>query len=241
MSSGSALKSFLNTCSLINKMALYIVSTPIGNLKDITLRALDTLKEADLILAEDTRRTRILLNTYEIKSKQLISFNDFDKEKKTPHVINELKKDKKIAMVSDSGTPGISDPGFYLTREAVKNNIDVIPIPGPTAMVSALVASGFATDSFVFYGFAPKKDKAKRDFFNELKKSNKTTLIYESPHRILKTLKAMAEIIPEKNICIAREMTKKFEEFIRGSAKQVYEKLKDKNIKGEITIVIGKD
>lgn len=222
-------------------MPLYIVSTPIGNLGDITFRAVEIFKEADLILAEDTRRTLILLNHYKIENKKMASFNDFDKEKKTPNIIKELKNNKKIAIVSDSGTPGISDPGFYLVREAVKNNIEVIPIPGATAMVSALVASGFATDSFVFYGFIPKKEKAKKDFFNEIKKSNKTTIIYESPHRILKTLKTMAETIPEKEICLAREITKKFEEFIRGSAKQVYEKLKDKNIKGEITIVIDKN
>lgn len=221
-------------------MPLYIVSTPIGNLKDITLRALDILKDAEIIFAEDTRRTSILLTKYEIKNKKLISFNDFNKEKKTPSIINDLKLEKNIVLVSDSGTPAISDPGFYLVRESVKNGINVAPIPGPTAAISALVASGFPTDSFVFYGFTPKKEKAKKDFFNMIKNNDKTTIIYESPYRLIKTLEVMNEVMPDKDICIGREMTKKFEEFIRGTAKEVYEKLKDKNIKGEITIVIRK-
>ncbi len=218
---------------------LYIISTPIGNLKDITLRAIETLKDSNIILAEDTRRTSILLNHYQIKNKQLLSFNDNNKERKTPEIINELKN-KDISLVSDSGTPGISDPGFYLIREAIKNNVNVIPIPGPTAAISALVGSGFPTDSFVFYGFIPKKEKAKIDFFNNIKNSNKTTIIYESPYRLIKTLKILKEIMPNKQICIAREITKKFEEFIRGTAEEIYEKLENKKIKGEITIVINK-
>ena len=220
-------------------MPLYIISTPIGNLKDITLRAIDTLKESDIILAEDTRRTSILLNHYNIKNKQLISFNDTNKERKTPQIIKELET-KNILIVSDSGTPGISDPGFYLIREAVKNNIKVIPVPGPTALISALTASGFPTDSFEFYGFIPKKEKARKDLLNKIKNSNKTTILYESPYRLTKTLKAMNDIMPNKNLCIARELTKKFEEFIRGTSKELYHKLKDKKIKGEITIIIKK-
>ena len=221
-------------------MSLYIISTPIGNLQDITFRAIETLKQSDIILAEDTRRTFILLNHYNIENKKLTSFNDFNKEKKSNYIINELKQNKNISIVSDSGTPGISDPGFYLVRECVRNNIQVIPIPGPTAAISALVSSGFPTDSFVFYGFIPKKEKAKTDFFNEIKNNNKTTIIYESPYRLIKTLKIMSEIIPNREICIARELTKKFEELIRGKVKEIYEKLKDKNIKGEITITINK-
>ena len=221
-----------------SKMPLYIVSTPIGNLKDITLRALETLKEADLILAEDTRRTYILLNHYEIRNKKLISYNDYNKEKVIPKIIEELKNNKKIALVSDSGTPGISDPGFRLIRESIKSNIPIIPIPGATASIAALVSSGFATDSFVFYGFIPKKEKAKKDFFERL--PSNTVIFYESPYRLIKTLKMLAEIIPEREICVGRELTKKFEEFIRGSADEVYENLKDRNIKGEITIIINK-
>lgn len=222
-------------------MPLYIVSTPIGNLKDITLRAIDTLKQSDIILAEDTRRTFILLNHYNIKNKRLISFNDNNKENKTPQIINELKQNKTIALVSDSGTPGISDPGFYLIREAIKNNIEIIPIPGPTALIPALISSGFPTDSFEFYGFIPKKEKAKKDLLKKIKQSNMTTILYESPYRLVKTLKTMQEIIPNKQICIARELTKHFEEFIRGTTKEIYEKLKNKTIKGEITIIISKE
>ena len=221
-------------------MPLYIVSTPIGNLSDITIRALDILKESDLILAEDTRRTSILLNHYNIKEKILISFNEHNNKQKTPYIINELNQNKTISLVSDSGTPGISDPGFYLIREAIKNNIQVSPIPGPTASIAALISSGFPTDSFIFYGFIPKKEKAKKDFFNKINQSSKTTIVYESPYRLIKTLKIMQEIIPDKEICIARELTKKFEEFIRGTAKEIYNKLKDRNIKGEITIIINK-
>jgi len=223
----------------LNKMPLYIISTPIGNLKDITLRAIDTLKDSDIILAEDTRRTSILLNHYDIKGKQLISFNDQNKERKTPEIIKELK-DKSISIVSDSGTPGISDPGFYLIREAIKHNIKTTPIPGPTASIAAITASGFPTNEFTFYGFIPKKEKAKRDLFQKIKNSNKTTIIYESPYRLIKTLKVMKDIFPNKEICIARELTKKFEEFIRGKTKEIYQKLENKKIKGEITIIINK-
>ena len=218
-------------------MPLYIVSTPIGNLKDITLRALDVLKEVDLVLVEDTRRTSNLLNKYDIKGKKLVSFNDFNKEKKTPSVIKDLEEGKSVALVSDSGTPGISDPGFYLIRECVKNAVEVVVVPGATALISGLVGSGFATDSFVFYGFIPKKGKG--DFFRKIVR-DKTVVLYESPHRLVKTLEVMNEVIPDREICIARELTKKFEEFIRGSVTEVYEKLKDKSVKGEITIVINK-
>jgi len=222
-------------------MPLYIVSTPIGNLKDITLRAIETLKGSDIILAEDTRRTSILLNHYGIKGKTLISYNDTNKERKTPSIITELKQEKAISLVSDSGTPGISDPGFYLIREAIKQGIEVIPIPGPTASITALAASGFATNEFTFCGFLPKKEKAKKDLLNKIKNNNTTTILYESPYRLMKTLKVMSEIIPEREICIARELTKKFEEFIRGTPKQLYEKLQGKTIKGEITILINKN
>ncbi len=224
----------------LNKMPLYIISTPIGNLKDITLRAIETLKDSDIILVEDTRRTGVLLNHYQIKNKKLISFNDKNKERKTQSIITELKQNKQISIVSDSGTPGISDPGFYLIREAIKHNIKIIPIPGPTASIAALISSGFPTDEFTFYGFISKKEKAKKDLINKIKDSNQTTILYESPYRLIKTLKVMAEIIPEREICIAREITKKFEEFIRGTVKEVYNKLRDKPIKGEITIIIKK-
>lgn len=217
---------------------LYIISTPIGNLKDITFRAIDTLREADIILAEDTRRTSILLKRWLIKEKQILSYNDINKTRRTKEAIELLKQGKDIALVSDSGTPGISDPGFYLVREALKYNIQISPIPGPTAMISALVCSGLPTDKFEFYGFIPKKEGQKKRFFEALKEKETTTIFYESPHRIIKTLKLMNDMIPDKNIVIARELTKKFEEFIRGTVKGVYNKLKDKELKGEIVVVI---
>jgi len=221
-------------------MPLHIVSTPIGNLKDITFRAIDTLKESELILAEDTRRTSTLLNHYNIKDKKLISYNDKNKERKTPSIIEDLKQDKHISIVSDSGTPGISDPGFYLIRECIKQNIKVIPIPGPTASITALTSSGFPTDEFTFYGFLPKKEKAKTEILKEIKSHNKTTVIYESPYRLIKTLKLMEEIMPNRKVCIARELTKKFEDFIILTAKEAYNNLKDTSIKGEITIIVSK-
>ncbi|MBW2975757.1 16S rRNA (cytidine(1402)-2'-O)-methyltransferase [Candidatus Woesearchaeota archaeon] len=222
----------------LSQMPLFIVSTPIGNLKDMTLRALDTLKQSDIILAEDTRRTSVLLGHYNIKGKRIISFNDFNKEKKTGAIISELKQDRQISIVSDSGTPGISDPGFYLIRESIKNDIRVIPIPGPTASIAALTAAGFPTDSFTFYGFIPKKEKARKDLLDKIKSRNDTSILYESPYRLMKTLRSMSEIMPDREICIARELTKKFEEFLRGAAEELYLKLKDKPVKGEITIII---
>ena len=219
-------------------MPLYIVATPIGNLEDITLRALRILKEADLIAAEDTRRTLKLLTHYQLKNK-LESYNDFNKEKKTKFLISVLKENKSIALVSDSGTPGISDPGFNLIRECIRNNIQIIPVPGPNAAISALICSGLPTDKFTFYGFLPKKEKAKTDFFNSIKEEKKTVILYDSPHRIKETLRLLSEILPEKNIVIARELTKKFEEFIRGTAKELNEKLEDREIKGEIVLIIS--
>tara|TARA_Y100000310_G_scaffold29633_1_gene28182 strand:+ start:10241 stop:10900 length:660 start_codon:yes stop_codon:yes gene_type:complete len=218
-------------------MPLYIISTPIGNLKDITFRAIETLSEVDLILAEDTRRTQTLLTHYDIV-KPLESFNDHNKEHSTPTIINKLKKQKSIALVSDSGTPCISDPGFYLVREATKNKIQISPIPGPNAALAALTISGLPTDKFTFHGFPPKKIKAKELFFINIKHSKTTSIIYESPHRIQKTLALMAKVMPKSNIVIARELTKKFEETYRGTAKELAETLAKKSLKGEITIVI---
>lgn len=214
-------------------MPLYIVSTPIGNMEDITLRAIRVLKEADLILAEDTRRTLKLLHKYEI-SKRIESYNDNNKETATGKAIELLKKGHNIALASDSGTPGISDPGFFLVRECVRNDIPVVPIPGPCAFISALVCSGLPTDKFSFYGFLPKKEKKKIDFFNGIKGRDKTIVFYESPHRIKKTIEIMKQVIPDKDVVIARELTKKFEEFVRGKVRDV----KADDYKGEIVVII---
>lgn len=220
-------------------MALYIVATPIGNLEDITLRALRVLREVDFILAEDTRRTNKLLSYYKIKNK-IESFNDFNKERKTPYAINLLKDGKNIAIVSDSGTPGISDPGFYLVRECVKNNVKIAPIPGASSVVSALVASGLATNRFSFFGFLPKKESKKRKFLENIGENDETIVLFESPYRLIKTLELMNKVIPYFRIVVAREMTKKFEEFVRGSVIDVCGLLKNKQIKGEIVIILNK-
>lgn len=221
-------------------MALYVTATPIGNLEDVTLRALRVLKEADYVLCEDTRRTGILLSHFEIKGKKLVSLQEHNEERKIPFVLKDLADGKNIVLVTDSGTPAISDPGFKLIRECIRNSILVIPIPGPNAALSALIASGFATDSFVFYGFVPKKEKARKEFFERIKENGKTAIIYESPYRLVKALEAMKDIMPERKVCVCREMTKKFEEFVRGNADEVYNMLKGKEVKGEITIVLDK-
>src|SRR3989338_2607283 len=192
-------------------MGLYIAATPIGNLEDITLRALRILKEVDLILAEDTRRTMKLLSHYSIRNR-IDSFNEFNKRRKTPYIISLLKQNKEIAVVSDSGTPGISDPGFYLVRECIKNGIKVIPIPGASSVISALVVSGLPTDRFSFFGFIPKKESQKRKFLEKISGMDGTIVLFESPHRLIKTLKAMSETAPNFSMVLAREMTKKFEE-----------------------------
>jgi len=220
-------------------MSLYIVATPIGNLEDITLRAIRILKECDLVCAEDTRRTGILLKKYKIGTR-MISFNDHNKEKKTPFVIEELKKEKNIAVVSDSGTPGISDTGFYLVREAIRNDIEIIPIPGACAFLNALIASGLATDRFTFYGFLPKKEGKKKELLQLIKSRDETAILYESPYRLLKDLESIKTIMPGAQIVVARELTKRFEEFVRGRVEDIFEKLKDRKIKGEIVLLIGK-
>lgn len=216
---------------------LYIVSTPIGNLGDITFRAIETLKSCDLIAAEDTRRTAILLQKYDI-SKKMVSYNDFNKDKRAREFIALLKEGKNIALVSDAGTPGISDPGFHIVRECVREGIQVSPIPGANAAISALACSGLPTDRFTFYGFLPKTDEKKRKMLRMAEMRGETSVFYESPYRIKKTLELLGKEFPEKNIVLAREITKKFEEFIRGTAKEVYEKTKDKTIKGEIVLVM---
>jgi 16S rRNA (cytidine1402-2'-O)-methyltransferase len=216
---------------------LYIVSTPIGNLEDITFRAIETLKKCDYVLAEDTRRTAVLLSHYNIE-KKLVSFDEFRERKKTQEVIEDLKKGMEIALVSDSGTPLISDPGFVLVRECVKNNIKISPIPGTSAAIAALSCSGLPADKFTFYGFIPKDNSKRNRLYNQIKEREETSICYESPHRIEKTIREISEKIPEKKIVIARELTKKFEEFIRGTPAEVLEQISKKKIRGEIVILI---
>lgn len=214
---------------------LYLVATPIGNLEDITYRAVRTLKEADIIAAEDTRHTLKLLNYYEIK-KPLVSYHRHNEDVKTDLLINKLLEGENIALVSDAGTPGISDPGEEIVKEAIKNDIKIIPIPGSCALINALIASGLNTKQFSFYGFLPLNKKLRRMTFESLKKEQKTIIIYEAPHKILKTLGDVMDNIGDVNCVVARELTKIHEEFIRGKISEVIGKLQEP--KGEFVILI---
>jgi 16S rRNA (cytidine1402-2'-O)-methyltransferase len=216
---------------------LYICGTPIGNLEDITLRCLAILKEVDLIAAEDTRHTKILLNHYQIR-KPSTSYHKYSKEKKIEYILQLLKEGKKIALLSDAGMPGICDPGYEIINKAIENNINIIPIPGVSALTTALVVSGFAMQRFIFEGFIPRKKREKERFFLNLKDEERTIVFYEAPHRIKDTLLVIKEIIGDRRIVIARELTKKFEEIIRGNLSSVIDTLSSKEVKGEITVVL---
>lgn len=214
---------------------LYLVATPIGNLEDITLRALRILKEVDIIAAEDTRNTLKLLNHFEI-SKPLISYHRHNEEVKVDILIKKLKDGQNIAVVSDAGTPGISDPGEVIIKEAIKNNIEVIPIPGACAAINALICSGLDTKEFAFVGFLPLNKKLRREKLDEIKVETKTLIIYEAPHKLKNTLQDIKEIVENRKIVLARELTKIHEEFIRGSIDELIEKCE--NLKGEMIILI---
>ncbi len=216
---------------------LYIVPTPIGNLQDITLRALDVLKKVDLILAEDTRTTSRLLNHYEI-TKQLSPFHTHNEHQVLQHLMNQLLQGKTMAVVSDAGTPGISDPAFLLVRECIKLGVKVECLPGATALIPALVNSGLPTNRFAFEGFLPMK-KGRQTLFKKLALEERTMLFYESPLRLVRTLRDMAEYFGEERQCsVSRELSKMFEENVRGTIKQVMEHFEEKGVKGEIVIVI---
>lgn len=217
---------------------LHIISTPIGNFGDITYRSIEILGKVDYVLVEDTRRTGKLLNHYNL-SVRMITYNDTNKERKANGIVRDLLNNKEVALVTDSGTPCVSDPGFYLVRECVKNKIKVTPVPGASAALSALVCSGLPSDKFTFYGFFQKKPGKFNDQIKEVIGRKETAIFYESPHRINKTLTKLNEIIPDKKIVIGRELTKKFEEFVRGTVAEVYTRLKDKKIKGEIVVLIN--
>lgn len=217
---------------------LFIVSTPIGNLKDITLRALETLKEVDYIAAEDTRHTKILLDAYEI-SKPLISFFEHNQNYKTKDIITKLKEGKKIALVSDAGTPGISDPGYPLIQAALAEGIKIEVIPGVCAAIMALTASGLPAHRFMFEGFLPVKSGARRKVLESLKDFEGTAIFYESPHRIEKTLKDIEEVLENATVVCARELTKMFEEVKQGTAKELQEHFIKHPPKGEFVVLIN--
>lgn len=216
---------------------LYIISTPIGNYGDMTFRAVETLRSVDLIACEDTRKTGILLKHFEIDSK-LFSYHDHNENYKTAVLIEKLQSGENIAVVSDAGTPCISDPGFRIVRAARENEINVVGVPGATAFVNALVVSGMPTDSFVFEGFLPHK-KGRQTKLKEIAEEKRTVILYESVHRIIKLLEQLSEIIPERNICVLREMTKTYEEHVCGLPADVLKVFSEKAPKGEFAVVIG--
>jgi len=216
---------------------LYIVSTPIGNLKDITLRALEVLKSVDLIACEDTRHSKILLGHYGIKT-PTTSFYQHNRFTKGDYLIKLLKEGKNVALVSDAGTPGILDPGYNLIHLAIKNNIQTTVIPGPTAFVDALVLSGKPAHEFFFAGFLPNRPQARRNRLQALAKLKSTIIFYESCHRILATLEDMQAVFGEKEIAVVRELTKKFEEIKRGSAKEVLGYFVKQGPRGEFVIIV---
>jgi len=216
---------------------LYICGTPIGNLEDITLRALNILKKVELIAAEDTRLTKKLLNYYQVDT-PVTSYYEYNKFKKAPCLIEKIKNGQKIALVSDAGMPGISDPGYVLIHLALKNNIKVIPIPGVSALTTALVVSGLPTDKFVFEGFLPRKSAERKKYFKNTKNEERTIIFYEAPHRLKRALKDMLDIWGDRKITVARELTKNYEEIIRGKLSQVLNEICLRDIKGEITLVV---
>ncbi len=217
---------------------LWVVPTPIGNLKDITLRALEVLKEVNYIACEDTRRTRILLNYYDIKGKKLISFYEPREELKIPSIVRIIRSED-VALVSDAGMPSISDPGFRLIRKCILEGIEVEVLPGASALTTALVGSGLPTDKFLFLGFPPKKGT--KGFFEDfLSCSDVTFVLFESPNRVIKTLKTIREVFGEVFVCVARELTKVHEEYLRGHISRIIENLEERErIKGEIVVLFS--
>jgi 16S rRNA (cytidine1402-2'-O)-methyltransferase len=220
---------------------LYLVATPIGNLEDITLRALRVLKEVDLIACEDTRQTQKLLSHYGIE-KRTVSYHEHNEMTRAAELIVDVERGASIALVSDAGMPGISDPGFRLITLAIRHHVPVVPIPGASAFLAALVASGLPTDSFRFSGFLPAKRGKRRELLENILASPRTQVFYEAPHRLMETMEDVVEVLGlNRQVVIAREVTKMHEEFLRGRAAELLEKLKQRGeIKGEITLLIGK-
>ena len=217
---------------------LYVVATPIGNLEDITLRALRVLKEVDVIAAEDTRHTQILLNHYGIRT-PLTSYHEHNEKTKARQLMSRLERGEQIALVSDAGTPAISDPGYRLAVEAIQGRIPVIPIPGASALTAVLSAGGLPTDRFVFDGFLPAKKQERRARLRALSSETGTLVIYEAPHRLTETLNDLAEILGDREIVLAREVSKVHEEFLRGRLTEVAKQIAGREIKGELTLLIG--
>ena len=217
---------------------LYIVGTPIGNLDDLTVRGRQVLSRADCICVEDTRVSRVLLSHYGIAA-SVVAYHDFNKEKVTQRLIALLKDGKSIALISDAGMPGIADPAFNLVREAIRENIPVVPVPGPSAFVAALVCSGLPTDRFVFENFLPSKSGRRRKVLESLKNEPRTVIFYETPHRIVSVLTDMDEVLGDVSVVIARELTKVFEEFLRGTPKELLAHFAKRKPRGEMTVLMN--
>jgi len=220
------------------KGTLYIVSTPIGNREDITLRALRILKEVDLIAAEDTRHTGLLLRHFGIQT-PLTSYFEGNELKKKEFILSKLKQGHSIALVSDAGTPGISDPGFRLIQTTIENQISIVPIPGPSALIAALSVSGLPTDAFLFKGFLPHKSKKRKALLKQLEEVRETLILYESPHRLSETLNDIFETLGDREMVLTRELTKAYEEVLRGKVSEIKKQIGERNLKGEMTLVIS--
>lgn len=219
---------------------LYVVATPIGNLEDISYRAVRVLKEADLIACEDTRHTAKLLHHYGI-DKPTVSYHEHNEAARAEELVAKLEQGLNIAQVSDAGMPGISDPGYRVIKLAIERGIQVVPIPGASALVAALAAGGLSTDSFKFLGFLPARSGERRTLLESVRNAQQTTVVYEAPHRIAETMKDIVELLgAERPVVLARELTKVHEEFIRGSAAEVLQRVQQHELKGEITLLIGK-
>jgi 16S rRNA (cytidine1402-2'-O)-methyltransferase len=218
--------------------ALYVVGTPIGNLEDVTFRALRTLKEADLVACEDTRRTQQLLNHFNIKT-ETVSYHQHNEMTRGPELVLEMEEGANVALVSDAGMPGVSDPGFRLVHLAIRHGIQVVPIPGASAFAAALSASGLPIDHFLFLGFLPAKKSARRKALGRLKTASNALVFYEAPHRVLEMLEDVEAVLGNRPVVVAREVTKIHEEFLRGSAAEVLARLGKKPVKGELTVIVG--
>jgi len=224
---------------LIQRGSLYVVSTPIGNMRDITLRALETLKAVDLVVCEDTRRTRGLLAHYDIH-RPLISYNDVNKEARTPSLLAKLSNGESLALVSDAGTPGISDPGFYLVRAAIVQGVSVVPVPGPSAILASLVVSGLPTDRFLFVGFLSKKSGRRKTQIRSFAEERGTVILYETALRLPKIARDLLEVLgPERKVVLARELTKRFEQVVRTDLENLPETLKEIPLKGEFVVLVS--
>ena len=227
-----------NTLPPLTRSTLYLVATPIGNLEDITLRALRTLRECDVVAAEDTRRTGLLLKHFGI-SRPLLSYFQFNEARRSEEIIERLRRGEKVALVTDAGSPGISDPGERVVKAAIAAGFRVESVPGPSALIVALTASGLAADEFHFIGFLPHKSGQRRKRLENLKNFEGTLVLYESPYRIEKLLDELLQVFPERTVVLARELTKKFEEFLRGKPAELLEVVRKRSLKGEFVVLVS--